>query len=101
CSRARRVEIFQHSRTGRASQRAIDRLSVRQRRCLLAISDAAAWPVGLTVGIVLRFNLSFHIPRPFGLAVTAAIAAVTQLLIVTMNGVYRGRWLMAGLEGAR
>jgi len=91
--------MFQHSRTGRASQRVIDKMSVRQRRGLLATCDALAWPIGLTVGTVLRYDLSVHIPRPLGLAVTAAIASVAQLVIGTVTRLYRGRWLMASFEG--
>ena len=92
---------FQHRRPGDAGRRFIARpgLSVRQRRCLLAAADALAWPVGLTVGTILRYDLSFHIPRPLGLAATAGIAAVAQILIGTARGLYRGRWRIASFEG--
>ena len=92
---------FQHRRPADLGPRFIARLglSVRQRRCLLAAADALAWPVGLTAGTILRYDLSFHVPRPLDLAATASIAAVAQLLIGTSRGLYRGRWRIASFEG--
>ena len=69
------------------------------RRFALAVADALAWPLGLTIGIVLRYDLSFHFPRPLGLAGTAAVAAVAQLCIGRARGLYQGRWRMASFEG--
>ena len=92
---------FQHRRPADAGSRFIARLglSVRQRRCFLAAADALAWLVGLTAGAILRYDLSFHVPRPLDLAATAGIAAVAQLLIGTARGLYRGRWRIASFEG--
>ena len=92
---------FPHNWPQREGQRFLGRLELhaRRRRLVLASFDALAWPLGLTSGVVLRYDLSLHIPRPLGLAATAAFAAVAQLLIGTVRGLYRGRWRMASFEG--
>lgn len=94
-------ERFHNSRPGDAAQRFFAKLerNVQGRRFALAVADALAWPLGLTIGIVLRYDLSFHFPRPLGLAGTAAVAAVAQLCIGRARGLYQGRWRMASFEG--
>ncbi len=68
------------------------------RRVLLVAMDVAVWVVAVTGAILLRFGFDTHRSITPHLGLILATAAVLQMVLGVLTGLYRTRWRVGSFE---
>lgn len=72
----------------------------RWKRSVLAAWDASAWAAAVAVADLARLDLVPRLPDLRPLATMVVVAAVCQLAVGSLGGLYRGRWRVGSFEEA-
>ncbi|MGO2003116.1 polysaccharide biosynthesis protein [Arthrobacter rhombi] len=63
--------------------------------------DAVAWVIAIFIAMILRYEMTFDPAKIDGVAIIAAVAIVSQLIIGTALSLYRGRYSFGSFHEAK